>query len=196
MSAHDDLLQQIIPYRMSAVETFNLALRFRLSWDAPQPMKIYFSDRLSIEGNSNAFTNPVIEAGLIHCRALLEFLGLKVFPGSPSKLSNRTNKKADDIGIEDFSNSAGPLPLVTSIEAVTPYSGAATEAEEALASVLHTANKGLAHVTTGLKQTPEQARLLEIASRGIPTLVVNYFYTRLGLPAPTYKLASRRRDDC
>jgi BarA-like signal transduction histidine kinase len=29
-----------------------------------------------IEGNALAFTNPAIEAALVHCRALLEFLGL------------------------------------------------------------------------------------------------------------------------
>ena len=196
MSDIDVLLHRIIPYRMSAVQTFNLALRLRMSWDKPKPMKIYFADRLVIEGNSNAFTNPVIEAGLIHSRALLEFLGLKASTGTPPKLMPRTLKRRDDIGIEDFSNSSGPLSLVSPTEAVSSYSGPATEAKEALVAVLHTTNKSLAHVTASLAQSPQQARLFEIASRGIPTLVVRYLYTRLGLAAPKYELASRRRDDC
>jgi hypothetical protein len=196
MFDRDDLLKRIIPYRMSAVETLHLALELRLSWDGPQPMKIYFTDSLAIEGNSNAFTNPVIEAGLIHCRVLLEFLGLQVSRTDPTKLTNRTGRRPDDIGIEDFSNSSGALPLVSPQEACASYAGKAEDAEAALVSVFHMANKGLAHITAGLVQSPEQAELVEIASRGIPTLVVKYLYTRLQLPSPTYKPLSRRRDDC
>ena len=196
MSDTDDLLHRIIPYRMSAVQTFNLALRLRLSWDTAKPMKIYFLDRLVIEGNSNAFTNPVIEAGLIHSRALLEFLGLKASAGTSPKLTSRVSKRRDDIGIEHFSNSVGPLPLVTPTEAVSSYSGPAAEAEEALVAILHSTNKGLAHVTASLTQSQHQARLFEIASRGIPTLMVRYLYKRLGLAAPKYEFASRLRDDC
>lgn len=196
MFTHDELFERVIPYRLSAVDTLNLALGLQLSWVEPQSMEIYLSGRLYIEGNSNAFTNPVVEAGVIHCRALLEFLGLRVSRNNPSKLASRSQKRPDDFGIEDFSNAAGPLPLVSPQEAVRPYKGTAAEAEAALASVLQTANKGVAHFTAGLILSPEQAHHIEIASRGVPTLVVNYLYTRLQMPAPNYKLTSRRRGDC
>ena len=73
----DRLLNEILPYRMRAVDTLNLAVRMRMRWEAPPPMEIHVDGKLQIEGNLNAFTNPAIEAGLVHCRALLEFLGLR-----------------------------------------------------------------------------------------------------------------------
>ena len=39
-------------------------------------MTIHVNGKRIMEGNLNAFTNPAIEAGLMHCRGLLEFLGL------------------------------------------------------------------------------------------------------------------------
>ena len=149
-------------------------------------MKIYFDEKLRITGNSNAFTNPVLEAGLIHCRALLDFLGLKADPTDSTKLICRYPKKTkkDDVVIEHFSNSNGPLPMVTPQEAISRYKGAQSEAEAALAGILHTANKGLAHITSGLVLSATDMFHLEIASRGVRALVVSHFYTPLGLLPP------------
>jgi hypothetical protein len=44
-------------------------------------MEIYADGKLIADGNLNGFINPAIEAGLVHCRALLEFLGLKAAGG-------------------------------------------------------------------------------------------------------------------
>ena len=74
MATRDEVLSQLIPQRLDAVATLNLVLRLRANWNAPRRMSIYFDDRLQITGNSDAFTNPVVEAGLVHCRALLSFL--------------------------------------------------------------------------------------------------------------------------
>ena len=190
------VLERLIPYRLHAVSTFNFAVRLRSSWVGPKPMKIYFDGKLAIDGNSNAFTNPVIETGVVHCRALLEFLGLSLSTRGDPKIVNRLRKRTDDVGIEDFSNASGPLPMVTPDQAVSRYSGGKDEAERALITVFHTANKGLAHVTTGFIESLEQATLLEIASRGVPSLVISHLYTPLGLPAPEYELQCRRPDDC
>jgi len=186
MFSHDDIIKRIIPYRLQAVEAANLAIRLRSSCDAPKAMKIYFDDRLKITGNSNAFTNPVMEAGLIHCRALLDFLGLKAESADSTKLSCRDPKRTrnDDVVIEHFSNSNGPLLMVTPKEALSRYQGQQSEAEAALAGVLHTANKGLAHITSGLAMTATDMFNLEIASRGVRALVVSHFYTPLGLLPP------------
>ena len=196
MTTRDEVLSALIPQRLDAVATLNLVLHLRSNWDAPKPMKIYFDDRLQITGNSNAFTNPVVEAGLVHCRALLEFLGLRVSRTDPTKLVPRGPKtQPDDWVIEDLSNSAGPLPLVTPQQAVSKYQGDAVEAESALATVFHTVNKGLAHITAGLIASATNIRALEIASRGVHALVVSYLYTPLGLPAPVPSISSRSRSD-
>ncbi|MFZ2325276.1 MAG: hypothetical protein WAW73_00025, partial [Rhodoferax sp.] len=65
------------------------------------------------------------------------------------------------------------------------------EAEQALLSVFRIANKGLAHLTSSFLASPEETRLLEIASRGVPALIVSYLYTPLGLAAPASQLSSR-----
>jgi hypothetical protein len=192
----DDILNRVIPHRLEAVAVLQIVTRLLLSWDASRPMKVFFDDKLTIEGNSNAFTHPVLEAGLVHCRALLEFVGLKVSPADPEKLVNRRGKRTDDFGVEDFSGPCGPLSLVTPEQAVAHYSGNSGEAEKALALVLFGTNKLIAHVTEGFPLPDDSLRMIEIATRGVPAIVVSHLFTPLGLPAPVPNISSRRRNDC
>jgi hypothetical protein len=186
----DRLLNELLPYRMQAVETLNLALNLNTRWGAA-PMTLYAGDKLVVEGTLHGFTNPCIEAGMMHCRALLEFLGLCDKDG---RLGNK-KRRSTDIGIEDFNTSSGaPLKKVTPVDAAARYpDGPRGEAENALLAVFRVTNKGLAHVTEDLNASPEHTRLIEIASRGIPVLVVGCFYKPMGLPAPNYKLTHRPR---
>ena len=194
MDSKRDFIDRILPYRLVAVEVLGLALRYRLAWPAPVPMQVLFDGKLSIEGLSTAFTNPAIETGIIHCRALLEFLGLAIDPKDHRRLSQRTSRKRDDLVIEQFSNAAGPLALVTPAQAVAPYTGPSDEAERALARVIHIVNKGLGHSTIGLIDDPDDFRLVEIASRGVRTLLINHFYVPLSLEAPPERITARPRD--
>jgi len=178
---------------MQAVDVLNYALRLRSQWGEVPLMTMHVDGELVLDGNLNAFTNPAIEAGLIHCRALLEFLGLCERKG---QLSNRSSgsRKPDDVGIEDFRNADGPLKIVAPEIALSRYPGPREEAEKALLTVFRVANKGLAHVTQSLADDPESGQLIEIASRGVPALIVSFLYRPLGLPAPDYKIKSRPRD--
>jgi hypothetical protein len=184
------VLQELLPYRMQAVTTLNLALRLRSQWDDAPPMEIHADGKLVVEGNLNAFTNPAIEAGAIHCRALLEFLGLGE---KDDRLVNRKGRRLGDIGIEHFEDANGSLAMLDPEVALSRYDGGRDEAEKALLAVFQLTNKGLAHVTQDLTDHPDREARLEIASRGIPSLIVSYLYTPLGLPAPDYKLSARRR---
>lgn len=184
----DRVLNELLPYRMQAVETLNLALNLGTTWGAA-PMTLYAGDKLVVEGTLHGFTNPCIEAGMMHCRALLEFLGMC---DKNDRLGNIKKRRSTDIGIEDFNTSSGaPLEMVTPVDAAGRYPGPSGEAENALLAVFHVTNKGLAHVTEDLNDSPEHARLIEIASRGVPVLMVDCLYKRLGLPAPNYKLTHR-----
>ena len=192
MTPHD-VIHRLIPYRLNAVDTFTTALHLRNKWDVAPPMQMFVDGKLAVEGNLNAFTNPVIETGVIHCRALLEFLGL--CRSRSGKLENvRGARRADDSGIEHFANASGPLSLVSPMQACARYPGGVVEAENALLAVFVTANKGVAHLTILDTSSAEQSRLLEIASRGIPALVISHFYTPLGLESPKYENGARRRD--
>jgi hypothetical protein len=185
----DHLLNELLPYRMQAVETLNVALNLDARLGAA-PMTLYADGKLVVEGTLHAFTNPCIEAGIMHCRALLEFLGLCEKDGN---LGNIKKRRSTDIGIEHFNASSGtPLKKVTPADAEGRYPGGPSgEAENALLAVFQVTNKGLAHITEDLNDSPEHARLIEIASRGIPVLMVGCFYKPMGLPAPNYKLTHR-----
>jgi len=188
MHTKDEYINLVLPYRMQAVDVFNVAVRYLMAWKGSKDMEIYFNKKLSITGNSMAFTNPVVESGIIHSRALLEFLGIKSSPKSPSKLTQRNNKRNDDCVIEDFKG----LRKITIDEALSPYGGPKDEAETALAFVINCANKGLAHTTYQPIVDEENLKYFDIASRGIPTLIINYFYTPLGLPPPNYKIRGNK----
>ncbi|NOY38814.1 MAG: hypothetical protein GXO95_00815 [Nitrospirae bacterium] len=183
---------EFLHYRIQSVAIGHLAILYVLEWNNVPSVKIFFGEEQVIEGRATAFTNAAIEAALIHCRALLEFLGLAA--GDEKTLKQRKGVRNDDIVIEDFEGPSGPLKKVTPIEASRPYEGSPQEAETALAYVLHTTNKALAHSTRGFSKSNEASRLIEIAFRGVPTLMVNYFYNRMGIEAPKYKLPVRSRN--
>lgn len=174
-------VQSFVGYRMHAIAVGHLALQHASSWDAAPPIQIYIGDKLAIKGKATAFTNGAIEAAIIHSRALLEFLGLR--GKSEATLSERDWARKDDIVIE----STG-LQRVSIQEAVSGYAGPSSEAEHALAHVIHLANKGLAHTSSAF--VSGEVQLLEIAFRGVPTLVLRHFYDPLGISRPDYGISA------
>ena len=184
------MLEGHIPYRLQAVGALALAWKWWSTWEAPKQAQVYFDGQLAIEGNSAAILNPMLEAGFVHARALLEFLGLCVKNG---KLANIERRRTDDIGIESFSVNGCPLPLVTPAAAIGTYTGPAEDAEQALLSVFHIANKGFAHFSWGLAKGSWSQSNVAIACEGIPILVINSLYVPLGLPLPEYEPRSRPR---
>ncbi|QGG90655.1 hypothetical protein GH983_09335 [Agrobacterium sp. MA01] len=181
-----------LDHRMQSVATLNWALTIRSQWQAAPPIAVHIDGKLTLEGNLNAITNPMLEVGLVHCRALMEFLGLCDEKGSLSQIKKR---RPSDIGVEHFKNASGPLPMLSPGVAVSRYGGDADEAERALLSVFRMTNKGLAHSTSGMIEDPADFDLVEIASAGVPSLMVSYFYTPLGLPRPDSRISTRPRDE-
>ena len=183
-----DLLA-LLEYRLRSVAIGHLALRYTSNWDAVPAMRVYFGDTQVIEGKATGFTNGAIESAIVHCRALLEFLGLGA-GGSVTRLRElKPARKPHDTGIELIDS----LSRVTVADALAQYPGPATEAEAALAYVIYLANKGLAHTTTTFTKQDQGTTLLEIAFRGVPTLVINRFYIPLSIQPPAYKLQGRKR---
>jgi hypothetical protein len=179
----------LLEYRLSAVAIGHLALRRAVAWDEVPSIKIFFNDTQVIEGKATAFTNGAIESAIVHCRALLEFLGLGLRGKSRTELIEIPNRsKNDDIGIEHFPG----LTKLSVQRAVQAYPGPKGEAEAALAYVVYLANKGLAHTTSSFTKHDQGSELLEIAFRGVPTLVVNNFYVPLNIEPPNYELQGRK----
>lgn len=178
----------LLAYRMNAVAIGQLALQHVSAWKDVPSMEIYFDGKQVVEGLATGFTNGAIEAAVLHCRALLEFLGLGA--RTATELSERRpSKRRDDVGIDDFS----PLRRLSVQAALRAYPGPKEDAEAALAFVVNLANKGLAHMTTALSTHHRGWEFLDIAFRGVPVLVLNEFYAPLGIAPPVYELQSRRR---
>jgi hypothetical protein len=188
MNTPDAAVLALLNYRLEAISIGHLALRHHMSWNEAPSMEVFFNGTQVIEGKATGFTNAAIESAIIHCRAILEFLGIKASKASAVEITERTARtNADDMGVEQFAG----LSMLTKAKALAAYPGEQPEAEAALALIFYSANKGLAHTTASFKLHGGDARLLEIAFRGIPTLLVNGFYVPLGINPPSYELASR-----
>ena len=153
-------------------------------------MEIYFNGKRVIEGKATGYTSAAIESSIIHCRAILEFLGFRSSKTSPKEIAELSDRsKKDDWGVEEFSG----LSMLTKTKALAVYPGEQSEADAALAHIFHSANKGLAHTTASFERHSGDARLLEIAFRGVPTLLINSFYIPLEITTPSYELTARPR---
>ena len=69
-------------------------------------------------------------------------------------------------------------------EAISAYPGPKEDAESALVAIFEWANKELAHLTTGTMSAEFTDQHLDIACRGIPVLVQNHLYAKLGRNVP------------
>ncbi len=145
-------------YRLEAVEAFIVAIELKSRLGGPKALEIFIDGKLRIEGNSNAYINPVLEVGLIHCRALLEFLGLCEKNG---KLRSIKDRRTDDRGIESLG-----LPRITAKQITDDHS------RRALLALFRTANKGLAHVTASFARS--EGTLLIKAGHQVLALFESY----------------------
>lgn len=177
----DDLLNTWIPYRLEAIETLCWAWNLSES-DNPSTLKVLVNGDCCLEGNIAAIANPMIEAGFIHARALLEFLGLAATKNG--KLSVVTGRRPGDLAIENFSTSSIILKKATPESVVASYSGPKEEAEKSLVAIFEMSNRWLAHITDGSLSQTWTDQHIEIALQGIPVLIYNHLYAPLGLKLP------------
>ncbi len=185
MTTKDDYLEKIIPHRLGMVDILHHALTEMTFEEGAKPLEIYVEGKLKVHGNTNAYSNTAIEAGIINARALLEFMGLKVDQHDPTKLKERNGRLyRDDLFIEDFENDDGNLSKITIDDVKAHYPGPPEEAEAALARIIHIGHKEIAHPTLGRENRDDDYAMLEIAARGIRALTVTFFFTKLGIHAP------------
>jgi len=180
----DDILKRWIPYRLEAIETL------RWAWSLSQAnhdatIEVHVNGRCRLNGNVAAIANPMIEAGFIHARALLEFLGLTVT--KDGALCVVTKRRPGDLAVENFSTPSVTLHRATPASVAAAYPGPREEAEESLVAIFQTSNRWLAHVTDGTVSKEWTDHHIDVALRGIPVLVHNHLYAPLGLDLPKVK---------
>lgn len=183
-----EVLNQWIPYRLQAIDTLQFAWKWINESDQQRQVQVTVDGNLKLSGNVALVANPMIEIGLVHARALLEFLGLASKDG---KLTPVRQRRPDDIAIENYSSDVFPIAKVTPSEALSAYSGPKEDAEAALVAIFEWTNKGVAHLTAGVLSSDYTDRHLDIAARGIRALLNNNLYAKLGreIPIPRAQLS-------
>jgi len=132
-----------------------------------------------------AYTQPVIAMGVIRCRYLLEFLGIKTV-GAPPALRAIDRRRNGDIGIEHFTLRDGQhLARVTPDEAASVFR-ARVSTPRAWATTIEIANQRLAHPTDDYKLLGSGSvnGQLETTFATIPELLFVKFYDALGVRRP------------
>lgn len=176
----DEVLNKWIPYRLQAVETLVLAWAWLGESEQQRQVEIFVDGRLKLRGNVALIANPMIEIGIIHARALLEFLGLAIVKGE----LGQARRRSDDIAVENYGTDVNPITAVTPSQALEAYHGPQREAELAFMAILEWGHKGIAHVTTGKLSASYTDQHLNIACQGIRALLINNLYAKLGREIP------------
>ncbi|MBC8492795.1 MAG: hypothetical protein H8D43_03335 [Chloroflexi bacterium] len=176
-------LEVHLPYRLQAVDGLRWVSELLLVGNYPASVEVFFDGRRVISSTSFRFlTNPMLEAGVIFCRVLLEFLGVSLDNTTKDRLKQRTSGWRDAVKIEDFRL----LPITVEQVRQAP-TGSPDQVEEACAYTILTAHKAIAHLTPGPEPKSDVAKL-HLCSLTVPWLVCEYVYRALELPEPRYKL--------
>ena len=188
----EDYLGRLLPHRLDALAIAVLMLKFRMQWEEPKPMQIYVDQKLQFEGMTTMFTNPALEVGVLHARALLEFMGLKAASGVLIQVVPNSRQR-DDAAIEKLIGPAGPLPLVTPEEAGAIHKNDPEGARQALAQTIVAGHKGLAHSSATYFSRPVHADSILLALQVTQQLIEHYVYFPLGRQRPQVPIEARQR---
>lgn len=71
MMTNNEVLTQWIPYRLEAIDTLQFAWKWAGESKLQSKVDVLADGKLKLQGNVAAIANPMIEAGIIHARALL-----------------------------------------------------------------------------------------------------------------------------
>ena len=187
MYSEQEYIEQIIPHRLGMIEIMLFALTEMRQTVEPKKILVYVDDKPCFKGLETAFTNPAIEAGIVNCRAMLEFLGLRLKKDNPAELETRPKSKFDDdMHIENFMKDRVALKKVTPEKVKRLSKTDPEKGVKAIARLLHISNKEVAHPTLGRQGEDDgtDIELIVIGAKGVRALTVRYFYTPLGLKPP------------
>jgi hypothetical protein len=183
----DFVLDRVVPHRLHALYALTMAVDLIAKKDRDDVggFSLELNGKVAVRGSAAGVTNAWLEVGIVHGRALLEFLGLGEKDGA---LIERKGPRDTDWRLDDFD-----LPPVTRAQAINAYKGDAYEAEQSLVSIMVFANRAIAHITDLVDPERFGTNHLQIASRGIHELVVGHLYRPLGMAAPPFGFPKSKR---
>jgi hypothetical protein len=152
----------------------------------PKSLTIHLDGDPWFRATPFVLTNPIVESGLLTCRATAEFLGLRRSRKS-GRVVERTGKAEDtDVVIEDLGFARVPLTALGKKHPDWPT----PMPRESIATVIDLANRNVAHFTTA-HPARRAARRVYVAAERLEWLVDEYVYRRNGLSVPDYKQWTR-----
>lgn len=174
----DIYLKTHIPYRMTSVDGMRYVCGHLAAFGEGGPIQLHLPPAPTITSPTiRILSNPVIEVGAIYCRVLLEFLGLGLEDG---QLAERTNRRGDDVGIEDFD-----LPRVTLAD-LDAVASDHSDIRAYCATTVYVAHKAIAHLTNA---PVDLETIPHVHDCGLATLrlMERHLYEALGRPVPDYR---------
>jgi hypothetical protein len=164
-----------IPYRLQSLRFCYRVCDMNRVPHADYGEELAIGEFIHLDDNNRFFINPIIESGLIYSRVLLAFLGIGRDRKTGELRQTTKPKDPSDICLSDFG-----LPLVAVSEAVSGFSYASPlEVGAAFRHVIETANKTVAHLTSG-PATPGSFPSLRLTCRAVVDLVIRHLYIPLG----------------
>lgn len=167
-----DYLHEHLPYRLMAVDGLRWFCERLLAGSSLRHVTLNLG---GVRVRTPWLTNALADAGLVHARALCEFLGFCRGRRSGDLQSSRRDQaaKGDDVWVEDFG-----LARVSPRQACEVGLGSPEEVRLALLHLFETASKGVAHLTSGAKRA--EVTKIHLATSAIWCLVVVQVYHAFG----------------
>lgn len=179
----------IIPQRLKVIATARqmISLESEYSPHSIVHLIIEQTHGVNIDAYSDALatiTQPIIDSAILHCRCLLDFVGIGLDSKSDSLVLSSSSRKRqkDDIGIEYFKSAGGKqLRQLTPQEAISLLSDDTIDLNQAWATVIKIANQRLAHSTEDkmLSDSGDITPMLVIAFDSLPDLIGKAFYGKI-----------------
>lgn len=172
-----EIVETWLPVRMGAIDDMLWVLDLSDQFGSEVEIQVHIKDGPVFASGLPLLWGPMLAAGYVHARALLEFIGISAKDGALIQIQRR---RSSDLAIEHYSVDGKKLEKVTLDEAYSTINMPKTVVDWALVTVIEHANKFFAHVTTGEVLTMAMDHQVRIALRGVSTLVQNHFFAKLG----------------
>lgn len=173
----EEIVDTWLPARTEALQDMLWILDLSDKFGRDVPIQLHIKDGPTFQSNIALIANPMVAAGYVHARALLEFIGISAKDG---KLIQIQRRRPSDVAIEHYSISGNALKKVSLDEVYAAINMPQPVVEWAIVTAIETANKFFAHVTTGEVLTMAMDHQVRIALRGILILLQNHLFAKLG----------------
>lgn len=188
----NQFLNSVIPHRLrgNAILFASTQIYAKcLVYENELPARLSVKGEVVMEGGVFSLLNPLVEAGLVNLRCLVQFLGVK--RNSKSGILVARIKRSDDVGIEDFKFNGMPLSKVTPETLCSILEDYPPDAAyEAMCHTLQMADKAIAHVTANHNVICTDLRQVAVAAKCVESAVMRFLYRAMELEQPNIKVKS------